>query len=294
LFQADDQLVAVMVRGDCDVNEVKLKNFLGCKHLRLASAEVIKDLTGAEVGYAGPIELPAQIRRVGDHGVAGRVNFECGANRTHHHHIDVNFERDLPQPELADLKLAKAGDGCPKCEGRLQAARGIEVGHIFKLGAKYSEAMKCTYTDAEGKARPVVMGCYGIGVTRMAAAWIEQNHDEKGIIWNPQIAPFQVHLLLLNPEDASVSAAAENAYNELRAEGIDVLLDDRPLRPGEKFGDSDLIGLPIRLTVSKRTVEQNKIEVKLRREPKAEVVGWAEAKAKIHHLCRPATVQGAA
>jgi prolyl-tRNA synthetase len=289
LYQADDQLVAVMVRGDCDVNEVKVVNFLGCKALRLAPPEKIKELTGAEVGYAGPIGLPASVRIIADRYVNGRVNFECGANQTNYHNINVNFGRDLPAPEFGDFKLAKGGDGCPRCAGALQAARGIEVGHIFKLGTKYSETMNCRYLDAEGKQRPVVMGCYGIGVSRMAAACVEQSHDDKGIIWPPQIAPFHVHLVGLNLEDSAVSQHAEQTYQRLQQAGIDVLFDDRPARAGEKFSDADLIGIPVRLTLSKRTVEQAKVEFKLRREPKAEVLPFDEALARISQICKPST-----
>ena len=281
IYQADKQVVAVGVRGDCEVNEVKVANFLGCKVLRLASAETIKELTGAEVGYAGPIGLPASVRVIADHYVGNRVNFECGANQTNYHNINVNFGRDLPPPEFGDFKLARQGEGCPRCTGRLQAARGIEVGHIFKLGAKYSEAMNCRYLDAQGKSRPVIMGCYGIGISRMAAAWIEQNHDDKGIIWSPASAPFEVHLIGLNLEDPAVSAHAEQIYQQLGQAGLTVLFDDRPARAGEKFSDADLIGLPARLTVSKRTLEQGKIEFKLRRQPKAELLSLEEAQTRI-------------
>jgi prolyl-tRNA synthetase len=281
VFEADDQLVAVLVRGDCDVNETRVRNVVGCKHLRLASAERIRQLTGAEVGYAGPIELPPQVRRLADPYVVRRVNFECGANRTHHHHVNVNFGRDLPLPEQGDFRLARGDDGCPRCEGRLQAARGIEVGHIFKLGTKYSEAMNCRFLDAEGRLRPVIMGCYGIGVTRMAAAAIEQSHDDKGILWPPQIAPFLVHLIGLNLEDAAVCQAAEAFYQRLQQARIEVLFDDRPCRAGEKFGDADLIGLPVRLTLSKRTLEQGKVEYKLRSGAHSEVLTEMEVLARV-------------
>jgi prolyl-tRNA synthetase len=281
IYQADDQVVAVAVRGDCDVNETKLANFLGCKVLRLASADTIKQLTGAEVGYAGPIGLPSSVRIVADNYVAKRVNFECGANKTNYHNINVNFGRDLPLPKLGDFKLAQGGESCPRCDGTLQAARGIEVGHIFKLGTKYSEAMNCRYLDAQGKSQPVIMGCYGIGITRIAAAWIEQNHDDKGIIWSPQISPFDAHLIGLNLEDPAVAAQAEQIYERLQAAGLDVLYDDRLARAGEKFSDADLIGIPARLTISKRTLEQGKLEFKLRREPKAELLTFEEAQARI-------------
>jgi prolyl-tRNA synthetase len=281
IYQADDKVVAVAVRGDCDVNETKVANFLDCKALRLASAETIKELTGAEVGYAGPIGLPSSVRIIADQYVGNRVNFECGANKTNYHNINVNFGRDLPLPEFGDFKLAKGGEGCPRCAGKLQAARGIEVGHIFKLGTKYSEKMNCRYLDAQGKSQPVIMGCYGIGITRMAAAWIEQNHDDKGIIWSPQIAPFDAHLIGLNLEDTAVSVQAEQIYQKLRQAGFEVLFDDRLARAGEKFSDADLVGIPARLTISKRTLEQGKVEFKLRRDAKAELLSLDEAQERI-------------
>jgi len=281
IYEADDGVVAVAVRGDCDVNEIKLANFLRCKELRLASAETIRELTGAEVGYAGLIGLPSSVRVLADHGVNNRVNFECGANMTNYHNINVNFGRDLPLPELGHFKLAKAGEGCPRCAGKLEAARGIEVGHIFELGTKYSEAMNCRYLDAQGKSQPVVMGCYGIGITRIAAAWIEQNHDAKGIIWSQQIAPFDAHLVGLNLEDPVVSAEAEKVYKQLREAGIEVLFDDRPARAGEKFSDADLLGIPARLTVSKRALEQGKLEFKWRREAQAQLLSMDEVQARV-------------
>jgi prolyl-tRNA synthetase len=280
IFQADDTIVAAMVRGDCDVNEIKLARALGCKALRLASPEVIKELTGAEVGYAGPLGLPSSVRIIADHDAANRVNFECGANKTDYHVINVNFGRDLPLPETADFRLAKPGEGCPRCGGKLQMVRGIEVGHIFKLGTKYSEALGCTFLDAEGKIRPVIMGCYGIGVSRMAAACVEQRHDDKGILWPPQVAPYLVHLVGLNLEDAAVRARVDQLYDRLLREGIEVLYDDRPLRAGEKFSDADLLGLPVRLTVSKRTLEQDKVEFKLRNEAASALLSVEEALAR--------------
>ena len=265
LFQADDRVVAVMVRGDCDVNEVKVQNHLRCGSLSLATPETIKELTGAEVGYAGPLGLPESVRLLADFDVAGRTNFECGANRTNYHTINVNFGRDLPVPELGDFKKAKKGDRCPRCEqGRLSEARGIEVGHIFKLGTKYSEKMNCTYLDPQGVSRPAYMGCYGIGVSRIAAAIVEQNHDEKGIIWPAAVAPYHVHLIGLNLEDAEVRKAAEDTYSRLQQAGFEVLFDDRELRAGEKFADADLVGIPLRVTLSKRTLKESKFEVKRR------------------------------
>ena len=281
IYDADDNVVAVAVRGDCDVNELKVANFLGCKRLRLASAGTIKEMTGAEVGYAGPIGLPSSVRIIADRGVSNRVNFECGANKTNYHNINVNFGRDLPVPELGVFKLAKAGEGCPRCDGTLQAARGIEVGHIFELGTKYSEAMNCRYLDAQGKSQPVVMGCYGIGITRMAAAWVEQNHDDKGIIWSPQIAPFDAHLIGLNLEEPAVCAEAESVYKALQAAGIKVLFDDRPARAGEKVSDADLIGIPARVPISKRALEQHQLELKWRWEAQPQHFSLKEVQARI-------------
>ncbi|MCU0772356.1 MAG: proline--tRNA ligase [Verrucomicrobia bacterium] len=285
IYEADDQMVAVMVRGDCDVHELKVANHLNVKVLRLASAEKIRSLTGAEVGYAGPIGLPGHVRVIADHHVKGRVNFECGANQTDYHNINVNFGRDVALPELGDFKLAREGDGCPRCQGRLKAAKGIEVGHIFKLGTKYSQAMNCSYLDANSQTQPVVMGCYGIGVSRMAAAWVEQSHDDKGILWSPQIAPYHVHLIALNIEDEVIRTQAEALYARLQQEGIEVLFDDRPARAGEKFSDADLMGLPVRLTLSKRTLEQGKVEFKLRTEKDSTVLSPDEAVEKIKGVC---------
>nr|MBP8304715.1 proline--tRNA ligase [Phycisphaerae bacterium] len=284
LFEADDRVVAVMVRGDCDVNEVKVANVLGCKVLRLVPPERIREMTGAEVGYAGPIGLPSDVRILADHDVGGRVNFECGANRTNFHTLNVNFGRDLPLPEFGEFRLARAGEECPRCGGRLSAERGIEVGHIFKLGTKYSKAMNCVYLDAQGQQQPVVMGCYGIGVSRMAAACVEQGHDDKGIVWPARIAPYHAHLIGLNLEDAAVARQCEEIYALLQAKGVEVLYDDRPCRAGEKFSDADLIGLPVRLTVSKRTLEQGRIEYKPRTQAQADLVTVDQAIALIRAL----------
>jgi prolyl-tRNA synthetase len=281
LFEADGHLVAVMVRGDCDVNEIKVANYLGGADVKLTSPERIKDMTGAEVGYAGPIGLPDNVRIIADHDVNNRVNFECGANQTNYHNINVNFGRDLPLPEFGDFKLAQAGHQCPHCEGTLKAQRGIEVGHIFKLGTKYSEALKCVAPDGQGNQPAVVMGCYGIGVSRMAAACVEQNHDDRGMIWPIHVAPYHVHLLCLTPKDEAVVAECEQLYQQLQAAGVEVLYDDRPSRPGEKFSDADLIGLPIRLAISKRTLEQNCIEVKLRKEADNQMLSLEQTLALI-------------
>lgn len=281
LFEADGNLVAVMVRGDCDVNEIKVANFLGGADVKLTAPERIKELTGAAVGYAGPIGLPDNVRIIADFDVDHRVNFECGANQTNYHNINVNFGRDLPLPEFSDFKLAQAGHQCPHCDGTLQAQRGIEVGHIFKLGTKYSEALKCVAPDGQGQQPPVVMGCYGIGVSRMAAACVEQNHDDRGMIWPIHVAPYHVHLLCLTPKDEAVVARCDALYQTLQDAGVEVLYDDRTARPGEKFSDADLIGLPIRLAISKRTLEQDCIEVKLRKDADNQMLSQEQTLALI-------------
>ncbi|MCB0317518.1 MAG: proline--tRNA ligase [Bdellovibrionales bacterium] len=276
-YEADDQFVAVMVRGDCDVNEIKVLNHLNCASLALASAEKIKEITGAEVGYAGPVGLPKNVRVLADHYTNNRINFECGANQTNYHNINVNFNRDFPIPEFGDFKLSSAGDKCPRCEaGSLVETKGIEVGHIFKLGTKYSKNLSCEYLDRDGKSQYIVMGCYGIGVSRIAAAAIEQNHDEHGIIWPANIAPYQVHLVGLNLEESAQKEYAEEIYKRLLAEKIEVLFDDRDLRAGEKFSDADLIGIPIRLTVSKRTMKESKVEFKLRNSSESKLLNIEE------------------
>ena len=286
LFQADDKVVAVMVRGDCDVDEFKVRKFLKCNELILASPEVIKELTGAEVGYAGPVGLPPEVTVIADHYTHNRVNFECGANQTDYHYINVNFGRDLPLPTFGDFRLAKQDNLCPRCDkGKLEQAYGIEIGHIVKLGTKYSEKMNCTFLDKKGKSHPIFMGCCCLGVSRIASAVIEQNHDDNGIIWPIHIAPFQVHLIALNLEREEVKNEAEKLYQQLLEERIDVLFDDRDLRAGEKFSDADLLGMPIRLTISRRTCKEQKLELKFRNKSKSEFLTYDEALKTIKDSC---------
>jgi prolyl-tRNA synthetase len=278
LFQADDKVAAVMVRGDCDVNEFKVKDFLKCNDLTLASPEAIKALTGAEVGYAGPIGLPPEVIVLADHYTRDRINFECGANRTDYHYINVNFGRDFPLPNFGDFKLAKQDHLCPRCEqGKLNEERGIKVADILKWGTKYSETSNCAYLDKAGKSQSVYMGGYSINISRLAAAVVEQNHDESGITWPSEIAPFQIHLIGLNLETEEVRVEADNIYQQLLDEEIDVLFDDRDVRAGEKFSDADLFGIPIRLTVSKRTCKEQKLELKFRNKNKSEFLTYEDA-----------------
>lgn len=281
LFKADKKYVAVMIRGDFDVNETKLKNHLGCLHLELASADVIKELTGAEVGYMGPVNLPESVRLVADLTCEGRVNFEAGANETDFHNINVNFERDFPTPEFADLREVRSGDKCSSCgKGTLDAKSAIEIGHVFKLGTKYSDSMKAHFVDNDGKSKPIIMGCYGIGISRLVAAVVEASHDDKGILWPTSIAPFHVQLVMLGNED-EVKSEAEGLYTELKVAGVDVLFDDRDESAGFKFKDADLIGLPLRLVVSKKMLEQDGVEWKERKSNDFEVVKRKDVVEKV-------------
>lgn len=268
LYQADDRVVAVCVRGEYSVSEVKLANHLGCLNLGLASAETVKRITGADVGYAGPVGLPDSVEVIWDHSTRGRANFECGGNRTNFHNINVNFGRDVEEPKsFVDIREVKEGETCIKChKGRLHQKQGIELAHVFKLGTLYSQAMGATFTDQNGKKKPIVMGCYGIGMSRALAAIVEVFHDEKGIIWPEAVAPYQVHLISLPGGEA----AAQKVYEELQKNGVDTLWDDREESAGVKFADADLIGIPTRLVVSTKTGDN--VEIKKRIESVAKLV----------------------
>ena len=258
--------VAVLMRGDQDVNEVKLKNHLGAAVVELADEARVRRVTGCEPGYAGPLETktPA-LRIVADTSVERLGNFLCGVNRPDVHALDVNHGRDFPTPPFADLRRAREGDRSPRSGAALKTARGIEVGHVFKLGAKYSTAMDACFLDREGKKRPFVMGCYGIGVSRIAAAAIEQNHDDKGIAWPPSIAPYQVVIVLARSNDEAAAAAGERLYQDLIAGGVDVAYDDRADQgAGVKFKDAELVGYPVQVTLGKHVVD-GKAEVKSRK-----------------------------
>ncbi len=265
IFISDEKPVAVVMRGDHELNEVKLKNLLGAQQLEMAPPETVEKITGAPVGFAGPLRLPSDIKVIGDQAIYGMKDFVTGANRKDAHFTGVNWGRDVEPPEVFDLRVITAEDPCPRCGGRLEIKRGIEVGHIFKLGTKYSEIMGASFLDASGKERPVIMGCYGIGVGRTVAAAIEQNHDEKGIIFPEPVAPFDVIISVMNIKDSEMIAAAEKIYAELTEKGKDCLLDDRKERPGVKFKDADLIGIPKRITVGKKVKESGLVELTSRK-----------------------------
>ena len=290
LFVADEKPLLVLLRGDHELNEIKLKNLLGCETLELAPDAIVEKVTGAPVGYAGPVGLA--VRVVADHTVSGMKNFIVGGNAKDLHLKNVNLGRDFPVALFADLRNVVAGDCCPRCsEGLLEIWRGIEVGHVFKLGTKYSEALKATYLDAAGKEQIIFMGCYGIGVGRSVAACIEQNHDADGIIFPLPIAPFHCIISALNPKDEAVMAASEQIYNELTATGVEVLLDDRDERPGSKFKDADLIGIPLRIVVGNKNLVNGNVELKQRRGGAVELLPLADAMAKVRQMVIEALTQ---
>jgi len=274
IYTANEKTVAVMVRGDREVNEVKLANHLGvpADDLMMAAPEVVTASTGAAVGFAGPIGIKVPV--IMDREVSQMSNFIVGANETDYHFINVNTE-DF-EAEVIDVRTIVEGDACPKCGKSIETTQGIEVGHIFKLGTKYTESLDCTYLDENGKAQPMIMGCYGIGVSRTIAAAIEQFSDENGLVWPVPIAPFHAIVVPVNTKDETQLALAEKVYEELKAQGIEVLLDDREERAGVKFKDADLIGIPVRITIGKKAAD-GICEYKLRTDEQSVDVNVDEA-----------------
>jgi len=283
-YIADGKLVFVVIRGDLEVNEVKLKNVLHCTELHMATEdEAIK--AGIVAGSASPIGLSG-IKIIADDSVNSGVNFIAGANKPDTHLRNVNYPRDFKADLIADIALARAGDVCPGCGGKLLSTHGIEVGHVFKLGTFLSEKLGAFYIDASGVSHPIVMGCYGIGIGRLMAAAVEHNHDDKGIIWPLSIAPYHIYLCPLYMENTKVMAVAESLYAELEAQGLVVLLDDRSDSPGVKFNDADLLGMPLRVIISPRTLEKNSVELKWRSEKEPQLVPIEEASKRLKELIR--------
>ncbi len=279
LFETDKGVVAACVRGDHDVNPVKVKNAVGANTVEMASEETVRRVTGAPVGFAGPVALDVPVYV--DHALRGGAGYVAGANQADRHVRNVVPGRDFSVAAWADLRTIRAGDPCPRCGEPVTVKRGIEVGHIFKLGTKYSEAMNATYLDRDGRERLLVMGCYGIGVGRTVAAAIEQNHDEDGITWPVPIAPWEVLILPIQVKDERTRELADRIAADLEARGVDVLLDDRDERPGVRFKDADLIGVPLRITLGPRGLREGVAEVRERasraehRVPLEEVAAWA-------------------
>jgi len=262
-YKADEDILAVLVRGNREINETKLKNILCCMELRMATEKEVLETTGAEIGSVGPIKLTVPV--YADFEISTLQEGVAGANMNNYHFIHVIPGRDFQWTKLADLRVAKKGDPCPACKVSLSSARGIEVGHLFQLGTKYTKKLNAYYTDKNGEDKLMVMGCYGIGIGRTAAAAIEQNHDEKGMIWPIAIAPFHAIVIPASYNEEAQVKTAEDIYNKLQSIGLEVVLDDRDERAGVKFKDADLIGYPVRITVGRKTVESGTIDIKLRK-----------------------------
>ena len=275
--------VLALVRGNHSVNEIKLAKLAGLADYRLATEAEIAEHLGSEPGFLGPVKPAKPITVVADRSVAAMADFVVGANRKGYHLAGVNWGRDLPEPDVvADIRNVVQGDPSPDGQGRLGIARGIEVGHVFQLGQKYAEAMKATVLDADGKAQVMHMGCYGIGVSRIVAAAIEQNHDASGIIWPAPMAPWQVAVCIINPKnDPAVVEAAVALYEQLQSAGLEVVLDDRGLRPGVMFGDIELIGIPHRVVVSGRGLEAGTYEYRGRRDSDSENLDLAALRERL-------------
>jgi prolyl-tRNA synthetase len=267
--------IFVVIRGDLEVNETKLRNLLKCSDLHLATeAEV--DSAGIIAGFASPIGIKG-VKVVADDSVTSGANYVVGANRPGYHFINANYHRDFEVNLIADITLAHDGDICPNCSSKLSSARGIEVGHIFKLGIFMSEKMGAFFLDTDGISKPITMGCYGIGLGRLMAAEVEHNHDDKGILWPLSIAPYHVYLCPLSMDKADVLSVSENIYNSLKETGIEVLYDDRDISAGIKFNDADLLGIPLRLTISPRTLKNQNIELKWREDKESQFLSLENA-----------------
>ena len=274
---ADGELVALVLRGDHQLNQIKAEKLPGISQpLKMAQEDAVKTATGASFGSLGPVGLDARI--VVDRAASILSNFVCGANEDDKHLRGVNWHRDIARFEVADLRTVAAGDPSPCGKGQVEIKRGIEVGHIFQLGTKYSEAMRAEVLDQQGKSVPMSMGCYGIGITRIVAAAIEQNNDDRGIIWPESMAPFSVVLIPLGIDKSdAVAEATETLYSDLRARGVNVAMDDRKERPGVKFADCELIGIPLRVTVGERSLADGVVEIQGRKETEATLVAVGEA-----------------
>lgn len=287
LYIADGEMIAVMMRGDREINEVKLKNAIKANELRLANAEEIIKKTKAPVGFAGPVNLKEKgIKLYIDNSVADMESMVCGGNEKDYHYVGVKRGRDFKEDRIIDAVKITKGDFCPKCGGELLEQKGIEVGHVFYLGDKYSKAMNATFLDDDGKSKVFVMGCYGIGVTRIAAAAIEQNYDENGIIWPLSIAPYEVVIVPVNVKYKEGTDFAFDLYEKLKNEKIDVIIDDRDTSPGVKFKDADLIGFPIRVVIGEKNFKKGKVELKLRSEKNVNMIDKSEILQKIKSIIK--------
>ncbi|MBW2159418.1 MAG: proline--tRNA ligase, partial [Deltaproteobacteria bacterium] len=268
LYVAGDEVVLAVVRGDHDINEIGLARYLGVGEVLLASDAAVKESTGTEIGFVGPVGFEGRI--IADPDAVAVPNAIAGAGETPYHYKNVNYGRDF-EADVVSIRRAASGDPCPNCNGKLELYRGIEGGHIFVLGTHYTDKMNATFLDQEGSSRSIVMGCYGIGVTRLIAAIMEQHHDEQGIRWPVQVAPYAVIITPIGKDEEPLARATE-IYEALRAEGVEALLDDRSERPGVKFKDADLLGIPVRITVGSRGLKQGTVELKKRTESESQDV----------------------
>ena len=279
----------LLLRGDHELNEIKASKVPGLTAFRFASDEEVKAACHSPVGYLGPVGLSSNVQIVADRTVANMSDFVCGANEAGYHLTGVNWGRDLPEPIIADIRNAVAGDPSPDGKGVVDICRGIEVGHVFQLGTRYSEAMKCTYLDENGKSQPMLMGCYGIGVTRLLGAAIEQGHDEKGILWPISMAPFELVICPVGYDKSKlVRQAADDLHQQLQNAGIDVVLDDRGERPGAMFADWELIGVTYRVVIGERSLKEGNVEFQGRRESTAQLVPVNEITEKVVAIIRSA------
>jgi len=284
LFKVDEKFVLVLVRGDHEVNDIKLKNLYEASVVELATEEETKEVMDCVPGFIGPINIDSEkVDIIADHAVSYIVNGVCGANEENAHYKGVNPERDFKVKQYADLRFIQEGDPSPDGIGTIKFAKGIEVGHVFKLGTRYSNDMKATYLDENGKAQPMIMGCYGIGVSRTLSAVVEQFHDDNGITWPVSVAPFHVHLIPVNIKNEDQQSLANRLYDELLTNGFEVLYDDRPERAGVKFADSDLIGIPVRVVIGKKANE-GIVEVKVRKTGESMEVPIHELKDALQQL----------
>ena len=272
LYEADGKPVAVLVRGDCEANENKVRRAVGAERLELAAPGTIERVTGAPVGFAGPVGMAEKIPIYADADIEGMRNGVTGANTADAHLTGVNPGRDFEPEAYADLRDAAAGDPCPRCPSVLTVRQAIEVGHVFKLGTKYSEALGAKFLDAKEQLSPIIMGCYGIGIARILAGLIEANHDKGGILWSVPLAPYEVLLVPMKVKDEETMKVVESLHSDLEAAGVDVLVDDRDARAGVKFNDADLVGFPLRVVIGPRGLKEGKLEVKWRWDSEAEMI----------------------
>ncbi len=293
IYKADGKPVAVLVRGDRDANETKLKNYLGCEKLEMADAKTIEEVTRGPLGFSGPVALKG-VRIVADAGVKEMSNFVTGANKRDAHLINVNVERDFETKEFADLRMFTRDDPCPNCGKRAEIRHAIEIGHTFKLGTKYSDALGARYLDKDGKEHPMVMGCYGIGINRIPASLIETSNDKDGIIWSRALAPYAVILMPLNAKEEKVAGIANKLYKVLSKKEYDVLYDDRDERAGVKFKDADLLGIPVQIVIGERNAGNDMVEIKSRKDRSVQLVKVDEVVATLKQSVKCSVEGGSA